>query len=109
MKPRQAVLERRRQMLHARIAAQRSQLAEEMQALRGPLHVFEVARSIGERVRRYAPVIAGITVASAFVLTRGGALNRAMRTIRLAQRSTSVLEVAKLALRLLQHRLLTSA
>ncbi len=109
MKPRDAVLERRRQVLHARIAAQRVQLAEQLYALRAPLHAFEVARGVGEQIRRHARLIGVAAACAAFLLMRGGRVSRTIRTLRLVQRTASLLGLAKLALRLVQRRPLTSA
>jgi len=109
MKPRQAVLERRRQVLHARIAAQRSILAQELNALRGPLHAFEVARSVGEAIRRHAVLISAVAAVAGFIVMRGGLFSKTLRTIRLAQRTTSWLGIAKMAVRLVRRRPLTTA
>ena len=109
MTPHQAVLARRKQALHQRIAMQRGLLAAELDAFRAPLRAFEVARRMGEQLRRHAPLIGGVVAGAAFVFMRGGALNRAVRTVRLAQRTTSLLGIAKIALRLMQGRPLGSA
>ena len=109
MTPYQSVLARRKQALHERIAMQRGLLAQELDAFRGPMRAFEVARRVGEQIRRYAPLIGGVAVGTAFVLMRGGALNRAVRTIRLARRASSILGIARIAMRLMQGRPLGSA
>ncbi len=104
MTPRQVVLARRKQALHERIAMQRNLLVAELDAFRGPMRAFEVARRIGEQLRRYAPLIGGVAAGAAFVLMRGGAVERAVRTVRLARRATSLIGVARIALRLIQGR-----
>ena len=109
MNPREAVLERRRQVLHARIAAQRVQLAEQLDALRAPLRAFEVARSVGESIRRHARLIGVAAACAAFLAMRGNTVSKTTRTIRLAQRTTSWLGLTKFALRLLHRRPLSSA
>ncbi len=108
MKPYRTILAARKQALHERIAMQRGLLAEELYAIRGPMRAFEVARRVGEQIRRYAPLIGGVAAGTAFVLMRGGALSRTVRTVRLARRASSILGIAKIAMRLLQGRRLGS-
>ena len=108
MKPKEAVLERRRLALHAKIAAQREHFAEQLEIFRGPLHTFEVARGFGERIRRHAPIIGAVATGAGLVLMRGGILSKAMSTMRLVRRTTTWWGVGKLALRLMQRRPMAS-
>ncbi len=108
MTPRQIVLARRKQALHERIAMQRNLLSAELDAFRAPLQAFEFARRVGEQLRRYAPLIGGVAAGAAFVFMRGGAVERALRTVRLARRATSVFGLARMAFRLMQGRRLGS-
>src|SRR3954454_4013676 len=100
MKPKEALLERRRQYLSAKIAAQRSQLAWELSAFQGPLHAFEVARGVGERIRRHAPVFGMAAAALGFALMRGGLFSKTLRTVRLASKTTRWLGIARVALQI---------
>ena len=109
MKARQAMLERRRQVLHARIAAQRSLLAQELNALRGPLRAFEVARGVGAAIRRHAAFITAVAAIAGFLVMRGGLFSKTLRTIRVARRTASWLGIARTALRLVQRRPLNTA
>jgi len=108
MKPKEAVLERRRLALHAKIAAQRDHFAEQLEVFRGPLRAFELARGFGERIRRHAPVIGAVAAGAGVVLMRGGILSKATGALRLVRRTTTWWGFAKLALRVIQRRPVTS-
>jgi hypothetical protein len=103
VKPREAVLERRKQYLVAKIAAQRAQLGYELGAFRGPLHAFEVARGVGESVRRHAPLAGGIVATVGFFLMRGGLVSRTFRTVQLANKTARWWAVVRLGLQLAQR------
>src|SRR4051812_8756908 len=103
MKPRNALLERRKQYLSARIAAQRNQLGTELEAFRGPLHAFEVARGVGETLRRHAPLIGGVAAVLGFGAMRGGLISKSFRAFRMASRTTRWLGVARVALQIAQR------
>ena len=109
MRPKEALLERRRLELHAKIAAQREHFAGQVEIFRGPLRAFEVARGFGERIRRHAPIIGAIAAGAGLVLMRGGILSKAMGTLRLVRRTTTWWGIARLALRLMQRRHIASA
>jgi hypothetical protein len=101
-------VERRRQVLHAR-SRPSVQLRSNRIAFRAPLHAFEVARGVGERIRRHARLIGVAAACAAFLIMRGGTVSKTIRTLRLAYRTTRWMGLAKLALRLVQRRPLTSA
>ena len=103
MKPRSALLERRKQYLSAKIAAQRNQLGVELDAFRGPLRAFEVARAVGEMIRRNAPLIGGVAAVLGFGAMRGGVVSKSFRAFRLATRTTRWLGVARVALQIAQR------
>jgi hypothetical protein len=88
MSPGQAVLERRKQLLVARIAAQRSQLEWQLGAFRRPLQAFELARRFGGTVRRNAKLSATVAVCAAFILMRSGLFSKALQTLQLARSVT---------------------
>jgi hypothetical protein len=104
MRPHQAVLERRRQLLHARIAVQREQLAHCVDSFRGPLRAFEVAREMGEGIRRHAPAIGTLVLVGGVLFMRGGMFARTARAVRLFRRMTSWFGMARWALRAVQRR-----
>jgi hypothetical protein len=103
MRPREALLERRKQYLRAKIAAQRSQLAWELDAFRGPLRAFEVARSFGEKLRRNAPLVGAIAAFLGFAVMRGGVFSRAVRTLRIANKTTRWLAIARVGLQFVRR------
>lgn len=102
--PRMALLERRKQYLSAKIAAQRGRLAEDFDAFRGPLQAFEVARGVGERLRRHGPVIGMVAAALGFGAMRGGLFSKSVKAIRLANRTTKWWALARVALQILRAR-----
>jgi hypothetical protein len=103
MKPREALLERRKQYLKARIAAQRSQLAWELGAFQGPLRAFEIARGVGEKLRRHAPMVGAVAAFLGFTVMRGGVVSKAVRTVRIANKTTRWLAVARIGLQLMRR------
>jgi hypothetical protein len=100
VKPREALLERRKQYLVAKIAAQRAQLGYELGAFSGPLHAFEVARGVGESIRRHAPLVGGAAAVAAFFLMRGGVVSKTFRTVRLANKTARWWAFVRLGLQL---------
>jgi hypothetical protein len=103
MKPKEAVLESRKQYLKARIAAQRTHLAWQMGAVEAPLHAFEVARGVGATLRRYAPLIGGATAILSVVLVRGGVVRKGLRVMKLANMTTRWMALARIGMRLAQQ------
>jgi hypothetical protein len=103
MKPREALLERRRQYLQAKIAAQRSQLAWQVGAFERPLHAFEVARHLGEKLREHAPLVGMAAAVLGFSMMRGGIFRKTFRTVQLAQKTTRWWALAKLAMQVTQR------
>jgi hypothetical protein len=103
MKARSALLERRKQYLSAKISAQRNQLGAQLEGFRGPLHAFEVARGVGEAMRRHAPLIGGVAALLGFGAMRGGLVSKSFRAFRLATRTTRWLGVARVALQIAQR------
>lgn len=108
MKPKEALLERRRQYLSAKIAAQRSQLAWELGAFQGPLHAFEVARGVGERIRRNAPALGMVAAVLGFALMRGGVFSKTLRTARFATKAARWLGMLRVVLQV-THRMRATA
>ena len=84
---REVVLERRKQYLQAKIAAQRAQLEWHLDAFRGPLRAFEIARGVGESLRRNAPAVGMGVGALGLLLMRGGLVSKTLRTVILAQKA----------------------
>ena len=103
MKPREVLLERRKQYLSAKIAAQRAQLEQHMGAFRGPLQAFEVARGVGEQLRRHAPLVGGIAATAGFFLMRGGMVSKTVRTVQLANKTARWWGVVRLGLQLAER------
>lgn len=88
MNPGQAALERRRQTLVARIGAQRLQLEWQLDAFRRPLRAFELARALGETLRRNAKLAGALAACAGFLLMRSGVFSKALRILRLANTTT---------------------
>jgi hypothetical protein len=103
VKPREALLERRRQYLQAKIAAQRAQLAWQLSEFERPLHAFEVARNVGEKIRRHAPMVGMAAAMLGFSFMRGGIFRKTFRTVQIAQKTTRWWAVARLGLQLAQR------
>lgn len=87
MSSRWVVLQRRKQYLAARIAAQRSQLEWQLGAFRRPLQAFEAARGVGETLRRNAKLAGVIAACAGFMLMRGGLFSKASRALQLANKT----------------------
>ncbi|MEO8717063.1 MAG: hypothetical protein ABI423_02450 [Burkholderiales bacterium] len=96
-------LRRHRYALAAKIAAQRLRLERELGDLRGPLLAFEVARGLGEALRRHAALAALIATGAALLLFRGGLLARARHALRLAARAVRWWMLARLGWRRLRQ------
>ncbi len=84
MNPRSVVLDLRKQSLVEKIAAQRSRLEWQLDAIRRPLQVIDVALGLGATLRRNAKFAGVIAIGAGFMLMRGGLFPKVLRTLRLA-------------------------
>lgn len=103
MNPGRVALERRRQILVARIGAQRLQLEWQLDAFRRPLQAFELARALGETLRRNAKLAGTIAVCAGFLLMRSGLFSKALRILRLANTTTRWWVLARLGWHLVRR------
>jgi hypothetical protein len=103
MKPREALLERRKQYLKAKIAAQRAQLEWQLGAFRAPMQAFEAARGIGESLRRHAPLVGVTAAALGMLVMRGNLLSKTLRTVSFANKATRWWAVIRLGMQFAQR------